>query len=125
MTTFENYTGASVKDCFFRDKELVFIVKEGQLGKAIGKGGVNIRNLVLKLKYKVRVIGFDNDPVVFLKNLLYPVEGYEAEREDDKIVIKAKDNKVRGKIYGRDRSNLAWIKEVLKRHFKGIEVVME
>ena len=42
-----------------------------------------------------------------------------------KIIIKAKDNKIRGKIYGRDRSNLAWIKQVLNRHFKGIEVVME
>jgi len=122
ITIFENHT--TVKDCFFRDKELVFIVKEGQLGKAVGKNGVNIKKLLSKLKHKLRVIDFDHDPVYFVKNLLYPIDNYRIEKNDNKLVTIPADNKTKGQIYGRDRSNFKWVKEVLKRHFKDVELVM-
>ena len=125
ITTFENYTKTTVKDCFFNDKELVFIVKEGQLGKAIGKNGINIKKLSPKMKHRIRVILFDEDPVNFLKNLLYPIDGYAAEKENGKITMKTKDNKVKGQIYGRDKSNFNWVKSVFNRHFKGFELVIE
>ena len=39
-----------------------------------------------KLKTKIRAISFDNDPSKFLKNLLYPVEGYEIEKDGEKLL---------------------------------------
>ncbi len=125
ITTFENFTKSDVKDCFFRDKELVFIVKEGQLGKAVGKNGINAKKLSDKLKWRIKIIGFDADPVKFLKNLLYPQDGYEIETVEKKIIIKPKDNKIKGRIFGRDKSNFNWVKEVFSRYFKELEIKME
>ncbi len=124
ITTFENFTRTTVKDCFFRDKELIFIVDEGQLGKALGKSGINVKKLGVKMKRRLRIIMFDKDPVKFLKNLLYPLNGYEVIVEDLKLILKPSDNKVKGQIYGRERSNFNWIKSVLNRHFKNVELVM-
>lgn len=125
ITTFENITRTSVKDCFFKDDELIFIVQPGQLGKAIGKNGSNVKLLAGKLKHKLRVIGFDIDPLRFVSNLLYPLKEFEIEMNDDKIVIKAEDRRIRGKIYGRERSNFKWINELLNEYFKGKELVIE
>ncbi len=126
INAFENFTKTEVKDCFFKDKdELVFIVRDDQLGKAIGKNGINVKKLVNKLKLKLKIIGYNDDPVGFLKNLLYPIDGCELEKSDNKIIIRPNDSKIKGRIYGRDRTNFMWLKQVFSRHFKDIELVIE
>ena len=51
ITSFENFTGAKVKDAFFDHNEtLVFVVNTGEIGKAIGKNGSNIKHVGFKLK---------------------------------------------------------------------------
>lgn len=117
IKVFENTTGAQIKDCFFKEKELVFIVKEGDLGRALGKKGSNIRKLAAKLKHPLRIIGFDQNPIQFVKNILHSINGYAIEERDSQIIIKAENAQTRGKIYGRDRSNLKWINELLKKYF--------
>lgn len=87
ITTFENVTGASVKDCIVdEDKDkITFIVPEGQAGIAIGKGGMNIRKLEDKLKRKIEVLEFSNDPVKFISNIFRPIQlknAYVAEKSD-------------------------------------------
>ena len=125
ITTFENYTKTTVKDCFFHEKDLVFIVKEGQLGKAIGRNGAHVKVLTMKLKHKLRIIGFDEDPVIFVKNLIYPIEDYTIEtRDNNTLMLKPKDRIVKGKIFGRDKTNFYWIQNVLQRHFKDIKLEM-
>ena len=39
---FEKTTRSKVKDCFFEDQKLIFIVQPGQARIAIGKQGINI-----------------------------------------------------------------------------------
>ena len=53
----ERVTKAKVKDCFTDEEEnLFFVVAPGELGKAIGKGGANIRKMQDELQRKIRVI---------------------------------------------------------------------
>lgn len=125
ITTFENATGARVKDCFFgKDKELIFVVQKGYLGKAIGKSGANVRSISAKLKHRLKVIGFDDDPAKFVSNLLFPLNGFEIIKEDEKIIIKTEDKVLKGKVYGRDRGNLAWVNEVFHKYFKDLNVIV-
>ena len=94
------------------------------LGKVIGKNGENIKKLALKIKHKIRVIGFSDDIVKFVQNILYPLKGFEINREENKVIISTEDMKLKGKIFGRDRSNLKFVNEVVKRYFKDIEVIV-
>lgn len=125
ITAFENFTKVSVKDCFFgSDNELIFVVDAFNLGKVIGKNGENIKKLAFRIKYKLRIIGYDSDVVKFVQNVFYPLKGFEIRKEDNKVVVDTEDIKLKGKLYGRDRSNLKFINEIVKRYFNNIEVVV-
>ena len=89
---FESITHASVKDCLI-DKEknkMTFVVNENNAGKAIGKGGVNIKNLENKFNKKIEIIEFSEDPVRFASFLLRPSiikDGFVSERSDAKKIL--------------------------------------
>ncbi len=126
ISVFENFTNITVRDCFIENSgELTFIVDDVLLGKAIGKNGENVKKLSFKIKYSIKIIGFNPDPVLFVKNILYPLKGYEISKEEDKIMIKTEDTRLKGKIYGRDRSNLKWVNSIVNRFFKNLEVKIE
>ncbi len=120
---FEGYTGVLVKDCFFSDKVLVFIVNPGYIGKAIGKKGNNIRILSKKYKKPLKVIEYNDDVVKFVKNLIYPLKT-NVEKRGDKVVISTEDNKTKGFLFGRDKSKLKEMQEIVKRYFSD-EIVIE
>jgi len=47
ISLFESITGANVKDCIVNEEQsrVIFVVKEGEIGMAIGRGGRNIHTL--------------------------------------------------------------------------------
>jgi len=125
ITVFENVTKAMVKDCIEREDSLLFIVEEGNVQKALGKDNMNIRKLEHMLKRKIIVIGFQKDPSKFVRNLIYPIR-VESIREEGKIItIKAGDTKTKGKIFGREKSNLKWMNELVGKYFKEYTVQVE
>ncbi|MEK6826061.1 MAG: NusA-like transcription termination signal-binding factor [Nanoarchaeota archaeon] len=126
VNLFEQLTKVNVKDCFIDDDMvLVFVVNSAGIGKAVGKDGINVKKLSGKLKQKLRVIGFDDDPCNFVKNLLYPLSGFDVSLVDDKVLIRTEDRTLKGKIYGRDKSNLIKINGILRKYFKDLKIVVE
>ena len=117
INIFENITGASVKDCFLEDEKIIFVVNPGSMGLAIGKGGKNINHMSSLLKKPVNVIEFNQDPVQFLRNLLYPIKPKEIKLVDATLVIVAADVKEKGRIYGRERSNLRRMQDIISKYF--------
>ncbi|MBI4983023.1 KH domain-containing protein [Candidatus Woesearchaeota archaeon] len=71
----ERIARVRVKDCFKDDnnKTIYFIVEVGDLGKAIGKGGVNIRVVQQELGRRVRVVEYRNNVSDFVKSFIYPI----------------------------------------------------
>ena len=47
MSLFQNITKATARDCLDDEKQnkIIFVVQEGKMGLAIGKGGCNIKSL--------------------------------------------------------------------------------
>ena len=124
ISIFESITGAKLKDCILNER-LVFIVEENEIGKAIGKRGINIKRLENMLKKKIRVVEFNHDILQFIKNLLYPLQIANIENNDGLITITGPDTKTKALIIGRNKQNLNNLIEVVKRYFnvKDIKVV--
>jgi len=124
MSMFEQMTRAQVKDCV-TGNPVLFIVQEGEIAKAIGKGGQHVRNLEKRLKKRVKVVEFSSDLAQFLKNLVAPLALSKVERDGEKLIIAAKDLKTRGLLIGRNASNLRQYEAIVQRYFPITEIRVE
>lgn len=124
MALFEKITRASVKDCFEQGDRLVFIVNEGQIGKAIGKGSVNVKKIENLVKKKIRIVEYNSDMHKFVQNIVHPfkLENIEYDEDTKILTLTAVDSKTRGYLIGRAASNLRNYEAVLKRHTKVSEL---
>jgi len=108
--------GASVKDCIM-DDEIIFIVGEGEIGKAVGKGGENAKRISYALKRKIKIVEFSNNLLTFIRNLIKPLNVQNIEETDGVVLLTAPDTKTRGYLIGRGGSSLRQLEERVKRHF--------
>lgn len=125
ISMFESLTKASVKDCFMQGEKLVFIIKENQIGRALGKGGSNIKRLENTFKKKIKIAEFNPDLLQFIKNLVYPLQVKDIKEEEEVVIITPPDSKTRGYLIGRAAVNLRNTEDIVKRYFdiKEIKVV--
>ena len=125
ISIFETITRAEVKDCFEAGERLVFVVKEGNIGKALGKGGSNVKRLERMLKRKLRIIEFSSDLLQFIQNVVFPSKVKDIVEEEGIVTITPPDSETRGYLIGRGAVNLNVTKEIVKRYFdvKDIRVI--
>ena len=83
ISLFESVTGAKVRDCIVNE-DVIFVVHENEMGRAIGKQGSNIRRIEGILKKKIRLIESSNDVSQFVQNLIYPIRAKEIKEEENK-----------------------------------------
>ena len=123
MNVFESVTKAKVVDAFIdMNERVVFIVEEGDMGKAIGKAGINIRRLGNMMKKNLRIIEFSDDAVKFVRNIIMPIKTENIGIESNLVVIKPGNTQSKAMLIGRNRAKLNEINMIVKRHFKNIEV---
>ena len=123
MNVFESVTKAKVVDAFVDvNDKVVFVVEEGDMGKAIGKAGINIRRLGNMMKKNLRIIEFNNDAVKFVRNIIMPIKTESIEIEDNLVLINPGNTQSKAMLIGRNRAKLNEINMIVKRHFKNIEV---
>ena len=67
ISLFQNVTKTTARDCLDDEKQnkIIFVVNEGKMGLAIGKGGSNIKSLQNVLKRNVELIEYFDDPIKF------------------------------------------------------------
>ena len=103
-----------------RDK-IIFVVNEGKMGLAIGKGGSNIKSLQNILKRRVELIEYSDDPIKFLKNILNSklINEVKLDTKQDgssqATVIVDQGNK--GLVVGREGRNAERARLFAKRYF--------
>jgi N utilization substance protein A len=118
INIFENLTNVSVNDCIIDDSSntVYFIVKEGEIGLAIGKNGENVKNAEKILRKNVKIFEFSSDLSKFVKNLIPSANDINIKDENGKITVEVKINKT-DKVFviGRDGKNLKIYKEILQR----------
>jgi N utilization substance protein A len=125
MALFENITHAKLKDCFFDREKLVFLVDEGELGKALGKNKMNVLRLEKLLNRKVKIVEFNQNRLAFIRNYLTPLRVVDIQEEGDLITITGPDTKTKGLIIGIKAQNLRNLEKIVSKYFtvKEIKVI--
>ena len=118
MSFFESLTNTRLKDCFIdKNSLLVFVVEENQIAKAIGKKGVNVKNIKEKLNRKIKIVEFNPHLETFIANIIRPLIGKEIKVDDKIVTIVGPDTKTKGLLIGRNGQNLRNYEEIVKRYF--------
>ena len=131
MSLFQNVTGATARDCIEDEKldRVIFVVNQGKMGLAIGKGGITIRNLQNVVKRNVELVEYAEDPVEFLKNTLNPKLISEVKinkRLDGSMqAIVVVDAKKKGIVVGREGRNAEKARLLAKRYFQISSVLIQ
>ena len=117
MALFEKITRTPLKDCIINEAQIIFIISNDNIAKAVGKNGSNVRLLEKKLGKRIKIVKFDNDCVQFTQNLLYHIKNIEIEKEEDNIIITGHDTKTKALLIGRNSQNLRKLTSIIKRFF--------
>ena len=117
MNLLGKLTRARIKDCFKEGETLYCIVERGEIGKAIGKGGANIKKIGQILKKKVKMVEYGDTASRFVMNLIYPVRVEEVREEEGVVEIIDSDRKKKGMLVGRDGVGLKLLNRAVKRFF--------
>jgi N utilization substance protein A len=124
ISLFESITGANVKDCIVNEEQnrVIFVVKEGEIGMAIGRGGRNIHTLERMTGKKHEIIEYSEEPAQFIKNALKPAMVKEVritERPNGKtIAVVAVNPRDKGVAIGKNGRNAERLRFLAKRYFQ-------
>jgi len=118
ISQFERITHAKVKYCLEdMNKNFVFVIEPEQMGMALGRKASNIPRVERVLRRNIKIVAFSDDVLEFTRNLLFPLKGFDVQRNGDDIEVTADDKKVKGLIIGRERQNMKNFESIIKNFF--------
>jgi N utilization substance protein A len=124
ISLFESITGANAKDCIVNEEQdrVIFVVKEGEVGMAIGRGGRNIHALERMTSKKHEIIEYSEEPAQFIKNALKPAKVNEVRITEkpngDTIAVVAVRPRDKGVAIGKNGRNAERLRFLAKRYFQ-------
>ncbi len=112
-------TKTDILDCISTEDKIIFIVKKGQLGAAIGIQAKNLEKLRGLFKKTIKFVEHDSDKQRFIVNLFkpYKINSVTLEGDDNSSVAKVEVNVGdKSKIIGKDGRNIEIIRNLARRH---------
>jgi NusA-like KH domain protein len=120
MSLFTYITRVPLKDCYYDEAKVTFVIMPGNIRNAIGKDNTNIRKLEQKLQKKIRIVEFDSDLVKFIKNMILPFRVNEIVLDNNVVIIRSDDIKAKSLIIGKNARNLRALETNVKRYFSDL-----
>jgi N utilization substance protein A len=114
-----NILKIDILDCIVSEDRLIFIVKKGYVGIAIGSKGKNLEKLRTLFKKNIKFVELDNNKEKFIKNLCkpYKINKISIEGSGESTVVKIDANTSdKSKIIGKGGSNIDIIRKLAHRH---------
>lgn len=114
-----NIIKTDIIDCVITADKLIFIVKKGHLGAAIGIKAKNLEKLRKLFKKNIKFVELDSNSERFIINLFkpYKIKNIVLEGEKDSIVAKVEvDISDKSKVIGKGGRNIEIIREIARRH---------
>ena len=118
MGLFQNITKAFAVDCVVGER-VTFVVSQGQMGLAIGKGGENIRKMSRLLKKPVDVVEYAEGFEKFAFKLALPAVPKSIERREGTVRVYT-DSRSRYLLKRENGKILKRMKSFLERHYGGV-----
>jgi len=130
IALFQDITRASVMDCIIDDNNnrIIFLVKPGEVGLAVGRGGINVKRMKRLLGKDIEVVEYAEKLEDLVKNALMParVKSVKLITTGDgrKIVYVTVDPKDKGIAIGKGGRNVSKARLILNRYFKVDSIVI-
>jgi N utilization substance protein A len=126
----ENITGAIAKDCVVEmdGNRIIFVIRPGDMGLAIGKNGMNIDRARKVIGRNVEIVEYAETPEEFLKNIVAPakVRGIKITKNStgNTVAQVTIDPHDKGMAIGKSGKNITKTRLLMKRHFDLNNVVI-
>jgi N utilization substance protein A len=123
IARYEQITGAAAVDIVMDEESdrIIIVVRQGQLGKAIGRGGSNVKAASDAFGRTIDIVENADNVEEFIKNALSPARVEKIKISESKeglliasVTVKSDD---RGIAIGRDGRNVSRARILAKRHF--------
>ncbi len=130
IALFESITGATVRDCIIDPpaERVIFVVKTGDIGQAIGRDGHNVRTIRGMVGKNVEIIEYSDQPSTFLRNALSPARIKEVrvtEKSDGRrIAVIAVEPRDKGFAIGKNGKTAERTRFLAKRYFQIDNVII-
>jgi len=128
IALFESLTQAIARDCYVDDENdrVIFVVKKGDMGLAIGKNGNNINRVKRSIGKHIEIVEYSDEVNEFVANALQPVFVKKVQvvvKENRKLAYVEVMSKDRGIAIGKNGRNIQKAKVLAQRHH-GLEDVI-
>jgi N utilization substance protein A len=128
ITLFEDLTKATVKDCIIDEGRIIYVIKEGDMGAAIGRNGDHINRVKKTVDKHIDLVEYSDEPAVFIRNAFSPVMVRSVnivDRNSKRLAYVEVSNKDKGLAIGRNGKNIEKVKLVAKRHHDIDDVILQ
>ena len=114
IALFESLTGANVKDCLIYEDKVVFLVRKGDMGIAIGKGGINVEKAREIIGKRVEILEHSDNPEEFIENVFRPIKVSVKiiEKDDKRIAYVFAPAQDKGLIIGKEEKNIKMMQKL-------------
>lgn len=118
-------TKSTALDCVIDDRfdRVIYVIRQGDMGLAIGKKGENIRRLQAVLGKRIEMVEFAEIPDEFIANIFKPAEivGIDRSAENGPVNVLVRQRSDLGIAIGKAGCNIEKAR-ILCRRFCGIEI---
>jgi transcription termination/antitermination protein NusA len=118
-------TKSTALDCVIDDRfdRVIYVIRQGDMGLAIGKKGENIRRLQNVLGKRIEMVEYADTPDAFITNIFKPAEVISIERsaESGPVNVFVRQRSDLGIAIGKAGCNIEKAR-ILCRRFYGLEV---
>jgi transcription termination/antitermination protein NusA len=113
ISFFQKNTGAHVID-FIETDEIYFVIKAGELGLAIGRGGEKIKKAEAAFNKPITIMEHSDDLEQFLRNIIPEIQ--DIQKTEEGVVVRVRPT-VKARVVGRGGYRAKIIGQFLKRLF--------
>lgn len=130
IALFESLTQAIARDCYVDEENdrVIFVVKKGDMGLAIGKNGNNINRVKRSIGKHIEIVEYSDEVDEFVANALQPVFVKKVQvvvKENRKLAYVEVMSKDRGIAIGKNGRNIQKAKVLAQRHHGLADVIIQ